>query len=313
MALTIEQIRRFSRLRSNLLDKLTNELFQLIADAQNELYREIIREFLTRELSFTEEGKIRNLVGNYASTHSLDKIFARTIVKGTGKQLITQVTTGTDLINRINLKYFKLFDKRAVEQLSKEIEGRVLRNFGITESGKVAPESFLNNVLQSTEPINKVKNLIHQAIATESLITDLEGSLKTSIIDEGLLRRYMDSTQVTNIYDKYDRQTTREYGMALGLDYAIYQGGTIEDSRDFCIERNGKVFTRDEIKAFGTPADKFGGYTNKSAGEFKGKFKPSTKVYDPETDLGGYNCRHHLDWITYELAVILRPELKKAA
>jgi len=261
----------------------------------------------------TEDGKLKNSVGNYATTSELDKIYGRVFQRDAREKIIKQILSGTQQVNRINSRYFQLFDAWAVRDLASAIEKKILANYGITEGGKFKGEGILNDVFTSTEPLNKIKNLIHQAIASESALMDLEGSLKSSIIDEGLLNKYMDNTQITNVHDRYDRQTTREYSSALGLDYAIYQGGTIKDSRDFCIERNGKVFTREEIQLFGTPQDKFGGYTNKSAGEFKGKFKPSTKVYDPETDLGGYNCRHHLGWITYELAVQLRPELKKAA
>src|SRR5690606_21753943 len=74
-----------------------------------------------------------------------------------------------------------------------------------------------------------------------------------------------------------DRETNSNFATDLQLNHAIYQGGLIKTSRDFCEERNNKVFTRDEILKFGTSQDEFGGYTNKSAGEFQGK----PKVYNP--------------------------------
>lgn len=309
----LEQQRKLSKARAALLEQLTNELYQIIADTSTNLYQDIIRQYLMKELAFTEDGKLKNTVGNYATTAAIDKIFNKVFQRDAREKIIKQILSGTQQINRINSRYFQLFDADAVSKLAAAIEKKVLGNYGITEGGKFRGAGILNDVFTSTEPLNKIKNLIHQAIASEAVIMDLEGSLKSSLVDEGLLNRYLDNTQITNIHDRYDRQTTREYSTALGLDYAIYQGGQIRDSRDFCIERNGKVFTREEILLFGTPQDKYGGYTNKSAGEFKGKFKPSTKVYDPETDLGGYNCRHHLGWITYELAVQLRPDLKRAA
>lgn len=309
----IEQVRKLGNARAALLNQLTRELYQLINDTSTELYQDIIRRYLLKELALTEDGKLKNTVGNYASTAQLDKIFNKTFQRDAREKIIKQIISGSQQVNRINSRYFGLFDAEAVQDLSSAIEKKILANYGITPGGKFIGEGVLNDVFTSTEPLNKIKNLIHGAIASEAAIMDLEGSLKSSIIDEGLLTRYLDNTQITNVHDRYDRQTTREYSTALGLDYAIYQGGIIDDSRDFCVERNGKVFTREEIQLFGTSQDTYGGYTNKSAGEFKGKFKPSTKVYDPETDLGGYNCRHHLGWITYELAVQLRPDLKKAA
>ena len=58
---------------------------------------------------------------------------------------------------------------------------------------------------------------------------------------------------------------------------------------------------------FGTSADEFGGYTDKSKGEFEGKSDP----YDPINDLGGIGCRHFWSWISDELAFHLRPELEE--
>lgn len=75
--------------------------------------------------------------------------------------------------------------------------------------------------------------------------------------------------------------------------YAIYQGGLIQDSRQFCKERNNKVFTKAEIESWK---------------ELEWEGKPEN--YDPFINVGGTGCRHTLDWISIELAVILRPDLK---
>src|SRR5690625_7002692 len=103
-----------------------------------------------------------------------------------------------------------------------------------------------------------------------------------------------------------DRETNNHMSTDLGLDYANYQGGDIQTTRPFCEERNNIFFTREEISRFGTSADQFGGYTNKSQGHFQGK----TSIYDPFEDLGGYNCRHFYSWISKDLAVRMRPDLK---
>ena len=70
------------------------------------------------------------------------------------------------------------------------------------------------------------------------------------------------------------------------------------------IKRHGKLFSREEIEKFGTPQDQYGGYTNKSEGEFQGKTDP----YNPFIDMGGYNCRHQYRWISEDLAKNIEPE-----
>jgi len=79
----------------------------------------------------------------------------------------------------------------------------------------------------------------------------------------------------------------------------------IRDSRDFCVHRNNKVFSLEEIEKFATPEDKFGGYSDDN-GNFHGK----PENYSPIEHLGGDGCRHRLDFISVQLAYRLRPELR---
>ncbi len=109
-------------------------------------------------------------------------------------------------------------------------------------------------------------------------------------------------------YDDLNRADRVLQGMAadrLGLKAYIYQGGLIKSSRPFCVVRNGKCFADFEVAAFGTKADKFGGYTNKADGLFSGKSEP----YEPLADAGGYNCRHGLHAVPNVVALRMRPDL----
>jgi hypothetical protein len=86
-----------------------------------------------------------------------------------------------------------------------------------------------------------------------------------------------------------------------GMDYAVYSGGLITDSRSFCREHNNKVYSREEIADFGNWIDPKTGEVPSYISEFPG--------YDPFTHLGGFNCRHSLNWIPKISAIKLRPEL----
>lgn len=63
------------------------------------------------------------------------------------------------------------------------------------------------------------------------------------------------------------------------LTHFLYMGDVIKDSRDFCIERAGHVFSREEIESWDEE-------------DWKGKAGPAM-VYR-----GGYNCRHH--WVAVD-------------
>jgi len=96
---------------------------------------------------------------------------------------------------------------------------------------------------------------------------------------------------VYDTYSQVDRATGEVYAEKLGLQFAVYEGGIIKTTRKFCRERNGKVFHRTEIEKFDPKVA-----------------KPPN--YNPFTDLGGYGCRHHLNWIPEALAYIMRPDAK---
>jgi hypothetical protein len=99
------------------------------------------------------------------------------------------------------------------------------------------------------------------------------------------------------------------------MRYFIYQGGLINDSRDFCAAHNNKVWYYKEAFYWGewTPSkgEYPSGYEIKQIDIYKVPSYLNYPDYDPLIDRGGYNCRHSLGWISEDMAFVLRPELKK--
>jgi len=62
-----------------------------------------------------------------------------------------------------------------------------------------------------------------------------------------------------------------------GIDKFLYFGSLVKDSRDFCIARAGKIFTRTEIESWNNL-------------RWTGKIEGSNVF----VTLGGFRCRHHL-------------------
>ena len=103
-----------------------------------------------------------------------------------------------------------------------------------------------------------------------------------------------------NGYDKmqnYSRQLDTEFSKALKLNYAIYAGGEIQTTRDFCESRNGNVYNRETILSW-----------NNTPATWAGR-KPQNDIL---IDMGGYNCRHDFDWISYALARRIDPNIEKS-
>lgn len=88
------------------------------------------------------------------------------------------------------------------------------------------------------------------------------------------MRRY--ATQMANdSLAQYSASLTRSTANEAGITNFQYYGDVIADSREFCINNVGKVFTEEEIQ-------------RKWEGSWAGK-APG----DPFIVRGGYNCRHH--------------------
>ena len=96
------------------------------------------------------------------------------------------------------------------------------------------------------------------------------------------------------MFARHDRNVQKKYAERIGLRTFIYTGGLIQTSRDFCEDRNGKVFTIEEAEEWK---------------DLNWDGKP--EIYNPLIDLGGYNCRHFPAWISAKEAIRRRPDLKQ--
>ena len=173
-----------------------------------------------------------------------------------------------------------------------------------------APPGWLTYVNGDESLSDRVREFTKMAVITRIAYSDFLKALNIEIKHNRQIPENIRSDLeviVWDVFAEFDRQVGYRSADCLGYRAAIYEGGLVDYSRDFCRERNGKVFTFDEIKLFGTSQDIYGGYTDKESGEFKGKPQLS---YNPFFHQGGYECRHAYSYIPDRLAVRLRPELK---
>lgn len=88
------------------------------------------------------------------------------------------------------------------------------------------------------------------------------------------LRRYATQMAQDSLM-QFDASINTAIGKQSGATKWKYYGGTVRDSRPFCVEHAGQVFTDEEIE-------------ETWSGSWKGKASG-----DPFIVRGGYNCRHH--------------------
>ena len=108
------------------------------------------------------------------------------------------------------------------------------------------------------------------------------------------LRKFIEGTDTEKAFlERYIKQTTNDSVMTfnaeyiqtiaedLDVEYYLYQGTLIQDSRPFCVSRAGRYFTTDEVKAW----PNLKGWQGRMAGT------NSSTIFIYR---GGYNCRHQL-------------------
>lgn len=171
----------------------------------------------------------------------------------------------------------------------------LLNRFGLGPAGELKPGGFFAAFMGDTTLASSVKQLAWKSKAAGVGLEQFKRDVNALVDGEpgraGLVQRHF-NTFAYDTYQQADAQTQDFYAVKLQLPAALYLGGEIAGTREFCHERQGNVYTREEIA----------GWANL---EFSGK----TPDYNPFTDRGGYRCRHHLHYITARMAASRRTDL----
>lgn len=264
-----------------------------------------------------KDGNIEDRPENYETINNLN-IAKATFFTESVAPFLAGIARVLWKIKGASQKYFEAAQESVGETLPESIiqtmTDTIKKTFGfdVDDAGTVImdPNGWLVNLGQMDDIYLKIRELAMQAVSKGMSFKDFQAFLKNYIEGDptitGLMRAHF-RTISNDVYTQYYRMVAYKNAILLGYQTAIYQGGLVPTSRPFCIERDGKVFTFDEIQQFGTQADKFEGYSNKPEGKFEGK--PSVG-YDPFWNQGGYNCRHFWSFIPDKYAIHLRPELK---
>lgn len=192
------------------------------------------------------------------------------------------------------------FDNKGAK-IHADVRSQMLRRIGILETTSktsIQAGGWLHSVGNIESQYLRVKEIAINAIADGIPFENLRRQLKAEIItpsQRGLKFRF--ERVLTDSFAGFDRGVTRNYGDRLGVRAYRYSGGLIESSRDFCIERNGKIFTIEEIEKWKDDPwikDNLIYYPN----------------YDPLVHMGLFRCRHTPRPLSKQRAIRGRPELK---
>lgn len=299
-----------SKLKERFIIERKEILASNVSDVQKKLYLKLIDRLISA--LETQEGRILNNEQNIHVSSSLDKVFKEFEID-VAKLMTGVVSDYTKLIG-FNLRYFSEFNQALVKSVEANVTEAMQARAGY-DSTRFEKDGFIDSFIKDKAIARTIKQQVLSAVLSGTKISDLTKALQSTITggqQAGILENHF-RTYIYDTYSQFDRETSNQFAVQLSMNYGWYQGGLVDHSRPFCIERNDKVFTREEILKFGTPQDKFGGYTDKSKGEFAGKWsKKQGIIYVPERDLGCNNCGHFLNWVSFTIARSIRPEISRS-
>lgn len=318
MAEIPKNIRDLTEQKQNFIDLNRGKLESSVIKMQEELLNKFIEEILP-ELE-TKDGQILNTPKNLKLIEKLDAVYEQ-FNKTTQSNVVKKLGETLVGLNKPNMKYF---GEVALNEVTKKKFDSVVSNtnklmaarLGINETGEVKTGGFLDSFVTDRTLLTELKQITIKNVTGQQSLADFKKSLKDKIVgnDEvsGGFEKYY-RTFAYDLYQEYDRAYGKQMATEFGMDYAIYQGGLIKDSRDFCRDHEDHVYTREEIADFGkwTYAKAKNITTFNDPGSQTGTPSYIDKFpdYDAFVHCGGFNCRHQLSWITKSAALRLRPDL----
>jgi hypothetical protein len=291
-----KRIKKQATNRTALIKSLLDKLEAKVQTGQRELLKRVVNDFLDK-MDKDEDGNIKNTLENKRRFSMFDQVYNR-FAKDNGLAVVQSIADGVSRIVDFNAQYFAAFTGAAqLGQINANVKETLAAWLGITTRGNVEPNGYLDTLVKDPTVKNQIKNMVLKSVVSQAGYFETKKALQDQIEGTpdklGALQKYYRNFAY-DTYSVVDRTNGKIFADKLNFNYAIYEGGLIETSRKFCEDHNGKVFSRDEIA----------------------KFKPTEAIgpgYDPFTDLGGYGCRHHLNWVPDSVAFALRPELKGQA
>lgn len=275
----------------------------------------IINEKLTRLESVPDHLITRTAKSQEAVLKSLLKDLQLLDMEG-GKILLNKKNlTQIDVIgNKLQNVLFEGEYVEAVKEFAGEFpkQAAINKQFFEKAFGSFTDDEIYQSVLQASQKtaidklsntaidanfINPLKAELNRAVTGKAGIAETADVLRQFVIGgikdgqpiDGRLERYVKQVSRDG-YSVSDREYTMAISDDLEIEFYQYSGGTVQDTRCFCDERQGHYFHRREIEDWGRRPELWA-----KKGKCKGGGRADgTNEQTIFTLLGGYNCLHSL-------------------
>lgn len=197
--------------------------------------------------------------------------------------------TAVDLFD-LNVEIFKKLSDKFDSLDLDAIKATFFKSVGFDTVGNVLllKTSAVNSLLKD-EKVNKIiVTQVLQGIKKQFTIKELIKKVIEFLDPKnglGIIETQLMRQGGFDFWQRQDRVLNNDLAVDLGFNFAVYSGTKKDNTREYCLQRLNKVYTRKEMQGW-----------NKLT--WKGKI-PNV---DAITQCGGFFCRHHLNFVSEETA-----------
>ena len=267
-----------------LLETVPESIVTAAEKAQRDAWRKLGP--LLAEMDVDATGNIRQTEDNIRRigliTEELNKVLAGGEYKDAVQSFLGSIDEGVQLTDNIAKKIDSNFQPDNVQKqllaISKQNAINAFFGSGLRDNVTVPFLEQLTANVAARAPLNQ---------AVKALQGVIEG---TETTDGRLLANVRTTANTAQAIA--DRSYAAAVNEELGIEYFQYLGGEIPTTRPFCEHREGAIFHRKEIEAWGN-GENSAGINDIRNGTWDGRID-GTDSRSIFTFVGGWNCRHFL-------------------
>lgn len=269
----------------NVTDAYANDITGL----QDSFYNRLVR--ILKDLELDSEGHIKQSAANRSILNSAESAIDELLPGASFTEAVSKTISSINVIDGLNVSYFNSISEGFNEN----------RNF-IKSLQTRTVEAIENNLLgdglkaQIKNPLSEILNSnINSGGQFSGFLEQVREFIKGNDDLEGRLMSYSRGYLRDTLF-QYSRSYQEAMTSDLKLDWYSYNGGLMDKSRQFCIERAGNFYHRKEIESWAKM---------NWQGKYRGTTSSSIFIY-----CGGYSCGHSL--IPVSDIIVTKKDIQRA-
>lgn len=260
-----------------------------VAQAEKDLFRLILADLAGRLV--IRDGKIENSPYNLALLARIDTVFDA-FTREVLRSVLPEFTQGLFAVMALTGELYTGMQAPEILAAVAQDNATIRAAIGIDDAGNIVRGSVLWEVSTAAQVRNDVKQVVLRSIRSGATLREFTTALKDYVTGTpqatGLLRTFY-RTYAYDLFNQVQEAKNEQFRRGLGLEWFLYVGDVIKDSRDFCRSKANRIFAVIEADTEWPKDPKLIG-------------KNSGIPYTPRIDRGRWNCRHRIRYITEETA-----------